>query len=110
MGVVVWTVEPGKAAEKAGIVVGDVVLSISDHLVDSIDHLVQYVAECKDVVHMEVAGTAKSRHVTMVKSRDNPKVGLGLQTTSCRIGILVTEIDHDGTGAGHPARASPPRA
>jgi len=99
-GVVVWTVEPGKAAERAGIVVGDCVLSIETHLVESIDNLVEYVGEAKDgIVHMEVAGTTKSRHVTMVKSRENPKVGLGLQTTSCGIGILVTEIDHDGTAA-----------
>jgi len=98
-GVVVWSVEPGKAAEKAGIRVGDVVLSIEAHLIDSIDNLVEYVSECRGVVHMEVAGTAPSRIVSMVKSKDNPKVGLGLQTTSCGIGILVTEIDLDGTAA-----------
>jgi len=100
MGVVVWSVEDGKAADKAGIKVGDVVLSIETHLVDSIDNLVAYVAECTEgIVHMEVAGTAPSRIVSMVKSKENPKVGLGLQTTSCGIGILVTEIDADGTAA-----------
>mmetsp|Transcript_17157 Transcript_17157/g.40990 ORF Transcript_17157/g.40990 Transcript_17157/m.40990 type:complete len:361 (+) Transcript_17157:160-1242(+) len=98
-GVVVWTVEQGKAAEKAGIQVGDVVLSVSNYLVDSIDNLVMYVSECERVVHMELAGTAPSRIVSLVKHRDNPKVGLSLQTTSCGIGILITDIEQDSLAA-----------
>ena len=35
-GVVVWTVEEGRAAATAGLRVGDVVLSVEDHLIDSI--------------------------------------------------------------------------
>ena len=35
----VWTVEEGKAAERAGIVVGDVVLSVEDHIVNEIDNV-----------------------------------------------------------------------
>lgn len=97
-GVVVWTVEPGKAAERAGIGVGDVVLSIEDNIVQEIDHLVEYVSHSVGVVNMELAGTAQSRTVVLRKrpnGEDAEKlpIGLGLQTTSCGIGILVTEID-----------------
>ena len=55
-GVVVWTVEPGKAAELAGIRIGDVVLSIEDNIVNSIDNLVEYVSKSVHVVNMELAG------------------------------------------------------
>ena len=96
-GVVVWTVEPGKAAERAGVCVGDVVLSIEDNIVTEIDHLIEYVKPCVGVVNMELAGTAPTRTAALIK---NPKgdavklpIGLGLQTTSCGIGILCTEID-----------------
>ena len=97
-GCVVWSVEPGKAAEQNGIQVGDCVLSIEDHLVSSIEHLIEYVAESVSVVNMEMAGTGSSKIVQMKKKiagMEDKKVpiGLGLQTTSCGVGILITEID-----------------
>jgi len=65
--------------------------------------LVEYVEGCQGVVNMEMAGTARSRTVALskkrpgnVSERDSTKpypIGLGLQTTSCGVGILVTEID-----------------
>lgn len=96
-GVVVWTIEPGKAAEKAGIKVGDVVLSIEDNIVQEIDHLIEYVSNSVGVVNMELAGTAQSRTIVLPKRPHGPDekvpIGLGLQTTSCGVGVLVTEID-----------------
>ena len=81
-GCVVWTVEEGKAAWRAGLRVGDVVLSIEEHIIDGIDRLVEFVGEAEGgVVNMEVAGVGMSRTVTVVKARDRP-VGLGLQVTS----------------------------
>ena len=94
-GVVVWTVEEGKSAAAAGLRVGDVVLSVEAHLVDSIDHLIEYVAAAQGVVSMEVAGLGPSRVVTVVKARDKP-VGLALQLTSCGVGTLVSEVDPQG--------------
>ena len=55
-GVVVWTVEAGKAAANAGIQIGDCVLSIESHIVSNIDKLVEYVSESVGVVNMELAG------------------------------------------------------
>ena len=42
-GVVVWTVEPGKAAEQCGVKVGDVVLSIEDNLINNIGCLITLI-------------------------------------------------------------------
>ena len=97
-GVVVWTVEEGKAAWNAGLRIGDVVLSVEEHLLDSIDKLVDYVSEAEEYVNMEVAGLGPSKQIALVKARDKP-VGLGLQVTSCGVGILVTEIDQHGSAA-----------
>ena len=98
VGAVVWTVEAGKAADVAGLRVGDVVLSVEDHLLESIERLVEFVAEAREHVHMEVAGVGPSKQIALVKARDKP-VGLGLQVTSCGIGTLVTEIDAHGSAA-----------
>lgn len=56
-GVVVWTVEPGKSAEKVGMRPGDVVLSVSDEIVNDISPLTELVAKIDgSLVHMELAG------------------------------------------------------
>ena len=75
------------------------VLSVEAHLVDTIDHLIEYVAGAQGIVSMEVAGLGPSRAVTVVKARDKP-VGLALQLTSCGVGTLVSEVDPHGSAAG----------
>ena len=68
-GCVVWTVEDGRAAWNAGLRVGDVVLSIEDHIVDGIDRLAEWVGEAEGgVVNMEVAGVGQSRQVATCPS------------------------------------------
>ena len=80
------------------------VLSVEAHLVDTIDHLIEYVAAAQGVVSMEVAGLGPSRAVTVVKARDKP-VGLALQLTSCGVGTLVSEVDPHGSAAGSAMKA-----
>ena len=49
--------------------------------------------------------------MTVVKSKDRP-VGLGLQPTSCGIGILISELDPNGSASsssGAPPPAAAPR-
>ena len=56
-GVVVWTVEKGKAAESEGVKPGDVVLSVSDEIVNDIAPLIDLVAKISGPwVYMELAG------------------------------------------------------
>ena len=45
-----------------------------------------------------VAGTSASRVVHLAKVPKQP-IGLGLQTTSCGIGVLVTEVDRGSSAA-----------
>ena len=80
------------------------VLSVEAHLVDTIDHLIEYVAGAHGIVSMEVAGLGPSRAVTVVKARDKP-VGLALQLTSCGVGTLVSEVDPHGSAAGSAMKA-----
>lgn len=80
------------------------VLSVEAHLVDTIDHLIEYVAAAQGIVSMEVAGLGPSRAVTVVKARDKP-VGLALQLTSCGVGTLVSEVDPHGSAAGSAMKA-----
>ena len=80
------------------------VLSVEAHLVDTIDHLIEYVAGAQGIVSMEVAGLGPSRAVTVVKARDKP-VGLALQLTSCGVGTLVSEVDPHGSAAGSAMKA-----
>jgi len=107
-GVVVWTVEPGKVADQQGIQVGDVVLSVEDSLVNTIDNLVDLVAKSVGVVNMEIAGTAPSKIVELnarlKEDGTREKYGLGLQTTSCGVGILVTEIDPNSAASNSALR------
>lgn len=79
-------------------------LSVEAHLVDTIDHLIEYVAAAQGIVSMEVAGLGPSRAVTVVKARDKP-VGLALQLTSCGVGTLVSEVDPHGSAAGSAMKA-----
>ena len=80
------------------------VLSVEAHLVDTIDHLIEYVAGAQGIVSMEVAGVGPSRVVAVVKARDKP-VGLALQLTSCGVGTLVSEVDPHGSAAGSAMKA-----
>ena len=111
---------PAEAADgvlprQAGIMVGDVVLSISSHLVDSIDNLVAYVGECSGTVHMEVAGSAASRLISMVKSKENPKVSQSPQQSAATVAVIVVAVTvgngrrHSGRHSGCNARSSPGR-
>ena len=45
--------------------------------------------------------------MTVVKSKDRP-VGLGLQPTSCGIGILICELDPNGSASSSSAARRPP--
>jgi len=103
IGCVVWAVEPNKAAAREGLRVGDVVLSVEADLVNSIEPLMDIVAKCRTVVNMELAGASASREILLFKNKSGSAVpgpiGLGLQTTSCGIGVLVSEIDGGSASA-----------
>ena len=68
-GVVVWTLERGKAAAAAGILPGDVVLSVHDEIVNDIGPLTELVAKGPSThVNMELAGAPACRRRARARS------------------------------------------
>ena len=55
-GVVVWTVEVDKAAWNAGMRVGDILLSIEGHVINSMEQLMDCLSEAEGFINFEVAG------------------------------------------------------
>ena len=103
-GVVVWTVFEGMAAERAGLRVGDVVLSVHDQLVDNIGPLADLIANTPgESISMELAGSLPSRLIKMQKDPNGDgkvlPIGIGVQSTSCGVGILISEIDTGSAAA-----------
>ena len=90
-GVVVWTVQEGKVAWTAGLRVGDLVLSIEGHRLDSIDRLVEYVSEAEGDVRMEV-----SAQEWQVGRGSQPPTGLAAPTPP----LVVPRHTPNGTSPG----------
>lgn len=98
-GFIVWSVESGLAASKAGLNVGDVVLSLAGELPENIEELVALVSAAIGSIDMEVAGRSISTPVTLYRDGSHGKLGLTLLPTSCGIGFVVVDIDSRGAAA-----------
>jgi hypothetical protein len=89
-GVIVSTVKEGKAACTAGLRVGDAVISIEGHPLDSVDRLVEYVSEAEGFVRMEVSALE-----WQVGRGSQPPLRLAAPTLP-----LVAPLPSDGTSPG----------
>ncbi|MDY0073966.1 MAG: DegQ family serine endoprotease [Thauera sp.] len=65
-GALVASIEPGSAAEKAGLLAGDVILSVDDQAIDEMAELPRYIGEKRPgtKVKMAVWRDGKSRNIT----------------------------------------------
>ena len=93
-GAVVWTVEPGRAASRAGLRVGDVVLSVEGVLTRSIDGLAHLVGAAGATVSFELAGAAPSRLLALTLERGGAR-GISMLPT-CGVGVFVSELSQAG--------------
>ena len=94
-GVVVIELEPGLPSHHAGLLVGDVVLSVNETMCVDTTVILDRLGACRESITLEVAGSSPSRLVVV----PNPFHGgggangsLALADTSCGVGVYVKAV------------------
>lgn len=94
-GVVVIELEPGLPSHQAGLLVGDVVLSVNETMCVDTTVILDRLGACRESITLEVAGSSPSRLVVV----PNPFHGgggangsLALADTSCGVGVYVKAV------------------
>jgi len=91
IGCAISDVDPGGMGEAAGLCVGDVILAIDGSIQNETIAMSNAIAAASGLVSLEVAGAMPSRRV-----RSALPLGVTLRSTSCRVGVLVTEVSPGG--------------
>lgn len=94
IGCAVSEVEIGGMGEAAGLCVGDVILAVDGAIQNETVALSNAIAGAARLVSLEIAGALPSRRV-----RASLPLGVTLRSTSCRVGVLVTEVARGGAAA-----------
>ena len=108
-GVVVWTVEKGKAADRALVRPGDVVLSLSDEIVDDIGPMSELVAKVTgSTIYMELAGACVRAQSCIVYCTAWPACPAFAHSWCTRPGQVAKLLPPPLSCTTHPASASHP--
>lgn len=100
-GVVVLELEPGMPAHKAGLLVGDIILSVGDTTVVDTNVIIEKLSDAQGEVFLEVAGSSPSRVVIVPNPHAGPDNGaLTLSDTSCGVGVYVGTVSHPQNTVG----------
>jgi len=95
IGCVISHVLPGGVGELAGLGVGDVVLAVDGRIYSETVAMSNAIFAASGVVSFEVAGAMPSRQVRIGRL----PLCLTLRSTSCRVGVLITDVTAGGPAA-----------
>jgi len=94
-GVVVLELEPGFPAHRAGLLVGDIILSVGEECIVDTNVIIDKLTDVQGEVILEVAGNSPSRIVTIPNPHASKEHGaLTLSDTACGVGVYVSAVTH----------------
>ena len=103
-GVVVLELEPGFPAHRAGLLVGDIILSVGEENIVDTNVIIDKLSDVTGEVILEVAGNSPSRLVTIPNPHAAKTNGsLTLSDTACGVGVYVSAVEaakNPSVGAG----------
>lgn len=92
-GVVVLELEPGFPAHRAGLLVGDIILSVGEEEIVDTNVIIEKLSDVQGEVILELAGNSPSRLVMIPNPHYSDTAYLKLSDTACGVGVYVSEVE-----------------